>query len=67
MTQKHFEAIAKVLNEYHAEARLNKSEPMLTLLIERIARDMANEFATFNSLFDRARFINAVIQTHEEN
>jgi hypothetical protein len=51
MTRRHFDAIAAILaNERHRAPHT----------VERIANDMCAQFVTYNSAFNRARFLGSV-------
>lgn len=58
MTRKHFEAVASALNLSVAQAnRLHDGVAKDTLYV--VACDLAATFSTFNSNFNRTRFLTA--------
>ena len=56
MTRKHFEAIARVLRTEMRDMTVTVGERMV---VERIARDLAEQFAEENPRFDTERFLAA--------
>lgn len=57
MTKKHFAAIAAAA--LAAESRQHSHQPLAIGVLEDIAHRLADAFATFNSNFDRDRFLRA--------
>jgi len=55
MTRKHFEAIAKTVRDVAAVADTPEARAAVVLMAERLADD----FAGFNSNFNRRRFLQA--------
>jgi hypothetical protein len=55
MTRKHFEAIARTISS----AVDASPSPLATNVIRNMAEALARDFASFNPLFDEARFLKA--------
>ena len=54
MTKKHFEAIARTLNEFNTNGEQAE-------VVKQIARKLGLEFSEFNPSFDYDRFMRAVV------